>query len=187
MMINEHGDPYIIGMDLGSDDDKTVVSSIYGRCMKSGVVAKIHAYPSDIIMFIPKDSVEHMRLIDQLYREPYATVLGEIDNFPFDTVDSNGERQIYASPLGLKGFIGSTYIFDDVADELEKYKQMVEGRGSRDIFDEEPEPRDISTIKKDIKHCKNPMERAKLERELNSAYIDKRNKRRASKASKKRG
>ena len=29
---------------------------------------------------------------------------------------------------------------------------------------------DISTLKKQIKHCKNPMERKMLEKELNSAY-----------------
>lgn len=76
--------------------------------------------------------------------------------------------------VGMSGF---QCIIEELIDKFEKYEQMFE----------EPEPRDISAIKKDIKHCKNPMERAKLERELTSAYIDKRNKRRASKASKKGG
>ena len=77
-------------------------------------------------------------------------------------------------------------IYDQCAKEYEKFKQMAEERNTRDISDEELVSRDISAIKREIKHCKNPMRRVELERELTDAYIDKRNERRASKASKKK-
>ena len=42
----------------------------------------------------------------------------------------------------------------------------------------EPPKQDISTLKKRIKYCKNPMEKKKLEQELNASYKEhKRNRR----------
>lgn len=38
---------------------------------------------------------------------------------------------------------------------------------------EEPPVRDISWLKKQLKHCKNPMEKKQLERELNAAFKEK--------------
>ena len=53
------------------------------------------------------------------------------------------------------------------------------------IIDEIPEPqqpvRDISWIRKQMKHCKNPMERKQLEKELNAAFKEKAKKRRRKK------
>ena len=50
------------------------------------------------------------------------------------------------------------------------------------IIDEIPEPRqpvrDISWIRKQMKHCKNPMERKALEKELNNAFREKKKRRR---------
>lgn len=49
------------------------------------------------------------------------------------------------------------------------------------IIDEIPEPqqpvRDISWIRKQMKHCKNPMERKALEKELNAAFKEKKRRR----------
>lgn len=49
------------------------------------------------------------------------------------------------------------------------------------IIDEIPEPqqpvRDISWIRKQMKHCKNPMERKALEKELNAAFREKKRRR----------
>ena len=42
----------------------------------------------------------------------------------------------------------------------------------------EPPVRDISWIRKQMKHCKNPMERKALERELNAAFKEKKKRRR---------
>lgn len=42
----------------------------------------------------------------------------------------------------------------------------------------EPPVRDISWIRKQMKHCKNPMERKALEKELNEAYKEKKRRRR---------
>lgn len=45
----------------------------------------------------------------------------------------------------------------------------------------EPPKQDISTLKKRIKYCKNPMEKKKLEQELNALYKEhKRNRRTVS-------
>lgn len=43
---------------------------------------------------------------------------------------------------------------------------------------QEPPVRDISWIRKQMKHCKNPMERKALEKELNEAYKEKKRRRR---------
>lgn len=43
---------------------------------------------------------------------------------------------------------------------------------------QEPPVRDISWIRKQMKHCKNPMERKALEKELNAAYFEKKKRRR---------
>ncbi len=65
--------------------------------------------------------------------------------------------KIYANLLGLKA---DTTIIDELATR-------------------EPPVRDISWLKKQLKHCKNPMERKALEKELNAAF--KENKKRRSK------
>lgn len=58
---------------------------------------------------------------------------------------------------------------------------LVAAQATTTIIDELPEPkqpvRDISWIRKQIKHCKNPMERKALERELNSAFKEKKKRR----------
>lgn len=83
-----------------------------------------------------------------------------------------------------------------IQNELEqKYKDLnVESQGDLfedllkavkefDLLDDlalapEPPKQDISTLKKRIKYCKNPMEKKKLEQELNALYKEhKRNKR----------
>lgn len=46
---------------------------------------------------------------------------------------------------------------------------------------QEPPVRDISWIRKQMKHCKNPMERKALEKELNAAFKEKAKKRRRKK------
>lgn len=58
---------------------------------------------------------------------------------------------------------------------------LVTTRATSTIIDEVPEPkqpvRDISWIRKQMKHCKNPMERKALEKELNVAFKEKKRRR----------
>ena len=66
--------------------------------------------------------------------------------------------KIYANLLGIKA---DTTIIDELATD-EQRKEPV---------------RDISWIRKQMKHCKNPMERKALEKELNEAFKEKKRRR----------
>ena len=63
--------------------------------------------------------------------------------------------------MSLYGTQEDTTIIDELA-TYEKQKQPV---------------RDISWIRKQMKHCKNPMERKALEKELNAAFKEKKGRR----------
>lgn len=68
------------------------------------------------------------------------------------------------------------------ASKLYAPSQLFGTQATTTIIDEIPEPqhpvRDISWIRKQMKHCKNPMERKALEKELNEAFKEKAKKRR---------
>lgn len=66
--------------------------------------------------------------------------------------------KIYANLLGLKT---DTTVIDELATKMQQ----------------EPPVRDIPCLKKQLKHCKNPMERKALEKELNAAYFEKKRRR----------
>jgi hypothetical protein len=61
----------------------------------------------------------------------------------------------------LYGTQEDTTIIDEMATEVQQ----------------EPPVRDISWIRKQLKHCKNPMERKRLEKELNAAFKEKKRRR----------
>lgn len=66
------------------------------------------------------------------------------------------------------------------------FKDLLKPAKEFDLLDDlalvpEPPKQDISTLKKRIKYCKNPMEKKKLEQELNALYKEhKRNRRTVS-------
>ena len=69
---------------------------------------------------------------------------------------------------------------DPIAKLLETINEMHFG-DNFPIECPEPPKQDISTLKKRIKYCKNPMEKKKLEQELNTLYKEhKRNRRTVS-------
>lgn len=71
--------------------------------------------------------------------------------------------KVYANWLcPLLGIKADTTILDEISAEAQS----------------EPQVRDISWIRKQMKHCKNPMERKALEKELNEAYKEKKRRRR---------
>lgn len=99
--------------------------------------------------------------------------------------------------MGEIGEMISATIEAQIQDELnQKYKDLnVESQG--DLLEDllktakefgsledlalvtEPPKQDISTLKKRIKYCKNPMEKKKLEQELNASYKEQKRNREA--------
>lgn len=71
----------------------------------------------------------------------------------------------------------------NVESQGDLFKDLLKAVKEFDLLDDlalapEPPKQDISTIKKRIKYCKNPMEKKKLEQELNALYKEhKRNRR----------
>ena len=65
------------------------------------------------------------------------------------------------TPSQLFGTQATTTIIDEMSTEVQQ----------------EPPVRDISWIRKQMKHCKNPMERKQLEKELNAAFKEKKRRR----------
>ena len=61
----------------------------------------------------------------------------------------------------------------DIVDKLNELKYLVEDVG-QDV------KTDISSLKKRIKYCKNPMEKKKLEQELNTLYKEQKRNRRTT-------
>ena len=68
---------------------------------------------------------------------------------------------------------------DPIAELLETINEMHFG-DNFPIECPEPPKQDISTLKKRIKYCKNPMEKKKLEQELNALYKEHKRKRRTT-------
>lgn len=106
---------------------------------------------------------------------------------------------IIGKPINAIGKMISAMAETRIQNELEQeYKDLkVESQGDLfedllktakelDLLDDlvlvpEPPKQDISTLKKRIKYCKNPMEKKKLEQELNALYKEhKRNRRTVS-------
>lgn len=71
----------------------------------------------------------------------------------------------------------------NVESQGDLFKDLLKAVKEFDLLDDlalapEPPKQDISTLKKRIKYCKNPMEKKKLEQELNALYKEhKRNRR----------
>lgn len=106
---------------------------------------------------------------------------------------------VVSKQMDAIGKMISATIESQIQNELDqKYKDLnVESQGDLfedllkpakefDLLDDlalvpEPPKQDISTLKKRIKYCKNPMEKKKLEQELNASYKEhKRNRRTVS-------
>ncbi len=74
----------------------------------------------------------------------------------------------------------------NVESQGDLFEDLLKAAKELDLLDDlvlvpEPPKQDISTLKKRIKYCKNPMEKKKLEQELNALYKEhKRNKRTTS-------
>lgn len=74
----------------------------------------------------------------------------------------------------------------NVESQGDLFEDLLKAAKEFDLLDDlalvpEPPKQDISTLKKRIKYCKNPMEKKKLEQELNASYKEhKRNRRTVS-------
>lgn len=74
----------------------------------------------------------------------------------------------------------------NVESQGDLFEDLLKAAKELDLLDDlvlvpEPPKQDISTLKKRIKYCKNPMEKKKLEQELNALYKEhKRNRRTTS-------
>lgn len=114
----------------------------------------------------------------------------------FEKISDATKSLIVGRQMDAIGKMISATMEAQIQNELEqKYKDLnVESQGDLfedllkvvkefDLLDDlalvpEPPKQDISTLKKRIKYCKNPMEKKKLEQELNALYKEhKRNRR----------
>ena len=117
----------------------------------------------------------------------------------FEIINAATNAFIVGKQMDKIGKMMSTVIETRIQNELEKeYKDLnVESQGDWledllkpvkefDLLEDlvvvsEPPKQDIPTLKKRIKYCKNPMEKKKLEKELNALYKEhKRNRRTVS-------
>ena len=105
---------------------------------------------------------------------PRLTLMGLYRMIPTNLVEKGTVYYIpcdeFARVFGYSGYSG-----------LDKALSMFGTQATTTIIDEIPEPqqpvRDISWIRKQMKHCKNPMERKALEKELNEAFKEKKRRR----------
>ena len=113
----------------------------------------------------------------------------------FEKISDATKVLIVGRQMDAIGKMISATMEAQIQNELDqKYKDLnVESQGDLfkaakefDLLDDlalipEPPKQDISTLKKRIKYCKNPMEKKKLEQELNALYKEhKRNRRTVS-------
>lgn len=117
----------------------------------------------------------------------------------FEIINAATKALIVGKQMDKIGKMMSATIEARIQNEIEQeYKDLkVESQGDLfedllkpakefDLLDDlalvpEPPKQDISTLKKRIKYCKNPMEKKKLEQELNASYKEhKRNRRTVS-------
>lgn len=122
------------------------------QLVKTEETCVCYANPAD------RDAVEFIKSVyattqlrmlnDVVYTK--AVEKGKIYLVPVSEVYANSLRPL----LGIKA---DTTILDEMAAEAQS----------------EPPVRDISWIRKQMKHCKNPMERKQLEKELNAAFKEK--------------
>ena len=87
------------------------------------------------------------------------------------------EAQIQDEPNQKYKDLGIQTQEDPIAKLLETINEMHFG-DNFPIECPEPPKQDISTLKKRIKYCKNPMEKKKLEQELNALYKEQKRNRR---------
>lgn len=114
----------------------------------------------------------------------------------FEKISDATKVLIVGRQMDAIGKMISATMEAQIQNELEqKYKDLnVESQGDLfedllkvvkefDLLDDlalapEPPKQDISTLKKRIKYCKNPMEKKKLEQELNALYKEQKSNRR---------
>ncbi len=116
----------------------------------------------------------------------------------FEIINAATKTLIIGRQMDKIGKMMSATIEARIQNELEQeYKDLkVESQGGWfedllktakefDLLDDlafvpEPPKQDISTLKKRIKYCKNPMEKKKLEQELNALYKEQKRNRRTT-------
>lgn len=101
-------------------------------------------------------------------------------------IDAIGKMISAMAEARIQNELDQKYKDLNVESQGDLFEDLLKPAKELDLLDDlvlvpEPPKQDISTLKKRIKYCKNPMEKKKLEQELNALYKEhKRNRRTTS-------